>query len=65
MSLNKESLVIDKYKDVARKNPSSMAKAIRAHCVECAGGSLASVKECMIPECSLYSFRMGRRTVCE
>jgi hypothetical protein len=34
-------------------------KAIRAHCLECMGGSAKEVKRCNIPDCSLYEFRFG------
>ncbi len=36
----------------------STIKAIRAKCLECAG-STAVVKDCPIPDCPLYVFRMG------
>ena len=36
-------------------------KAIRAKCVECSGGQHKEVRECRIPECSLYPYRMGKR----
>ena len=35
-------------------------KAIRAKCIECSGGSLKEVQFCVIPECALYIFRMGK-----
>ena len=35
-------------------------KAIRAKCIECSGGSLKEVQFCVIPECALYLFRMGK-----
>jgi len=35
-------------------------KAIRAKCLECSGGSYRDVRECLIPECPLYPFRMGK-----
>ena len=36
-------------------------KAIRAHCIECSGGSTKEVKECPIAKCTLYPYRMGKR----
>lgn len=36
-------------------------KAIRAKCVDCSAGSLAEVRECVIKNCPLYPYRMGRR----
>ena len=41
------------------KVPSAL-KSIRKHCVECSGGSHAEVKRCVIPECNLYPYRMGK-----
>jgi hypothetical protein len=35
-------------------------KAIRANCIECSGGSQNEVKMCVIPECPLFPFRMGK-----
>jgi len=35
-------------------------KAIRKKCLECSCGSTYEVKKCVIPECSLYLFRMGK-----
>lgn len=36
-------------------------KAIRIHCLSCSGGSYRGVKDCNIPECSLYPYRFGKR----
>ena len=33
-------------------------KAIRAKCLDCAGG-IKAVRNCPCPECTLYSFRLG------
>ena len=35
-------------------------KAIRAKCLECSAGQPKEVRECVIPECALYSFRLGK-----
>ena len=35
-------------------------KAIRKHCLECSGGSPSEVKNCVIPECPLYQYRLGK-----
>ena len=34
-------------------------KAIRAKCIECSGGQLAEVRNCVIENCALYPYRMG------
>lgn len=34
-------------------------KAIRAKCLECSCGNNAEVRECVIPSCPLYPYRMG------
>lgn len=33
--------------------------AIRAKCVECSGGSLKEVSQCLVHKCALFPFRMG------
>ncbi len=35
-------------------------KAIRKKCLDCSGGSRAEVRECTIPDCSLYLYRLGK-----
>lgn len=35
-------------------------KAIRAKCLDCSGGSREEVKQCVIPDCPLYPFRLGK-----
>ena len=35
-------------------------KAIRAKCLDCSGGSAQEVRLCVIPECPLYPYRMGK-----
>lgn len=37
----------------------SPLKAIRAHCIECSCGSTSEVKNCVIRDCELWTFRMG------
>lgn len=34
-------------------------KAIRAKCLECSVGNVAEVRNCVIPTCPLYPYRMG------
>lgn len=34
-------------------------QAIRANCIECSGGSLVEVRECVITRCPVYPFRMA------
>ena len=41
------------------KNPSPI-KAIRKHCLECSSGSAHEVKNCIITDCPLYPFRLGK-----
>lgn len=36
------------------------AKAIRAKCLDCSCGSQKEVRECVIPDCPLYPYRMGK-----
>lgn len=35
-------------------------KAIRAYCLECSGGQPSEVRNCLIVECPLYSYRFGK-----
>ncbi len=41
-------------------HPESAAKAIRAKCVDCAGGSETEVRKCVAYDCPLWPYRMGR-----
>lgn len=36
-------------------------KAIRAKCLDCSNGQIGEVRECVIPDCPLYPYRMGMR----
>lgn len=40
--------------------PRNPVKAIRAHCIECSGGSPKAVGDCPSAQCALFDFRMGR-----
>jgi len=40
--------------------PTTVLKAIRAKCVDCSGGSHAEVAGCLVKNCALYPFRMGK-----
>jgi hypothetical protein len=40
--------------------PMSQGEAIRAHCVDCAGGSADEVQKCMALKCPSWPFRMGK-----
>lgn len=51
-----EDPVIDKYRSKVR-NP---ATAIRAYCVNCMGGSVASIRDCASLLCPLWNFRNGK-----
>ncbi|MAT59750.1 MAG: hypothetical protein CMF23_17390 [Ignavibacteriae bacterium] len=35
-------------------------KAIKKHCLECSGNSKKEVRECLINNCPLYPYRMGK-----
>ncbi len=39
--------------------------AVRAKCMDCAGGSCAEVRECVLVDCPLFPYRMGHRPVFE
>lgn len=36
-------------------------KSIRAHCLDCCGGSPQEVRLCPVENCPLYPYRMGHR----
>ena len=35
-------------------------KAIKKHCLECSGNSKKELRECVINNCPLYPYRMGK-----
>jgi len=40
-------------------------RAIRAKCLDCSGGSAQEVRLCVIRDCPLYPYRLGKRPVIE
>lgn len=38
----------------------AILRAVRLKCLDCSGGSEKEVRECVIPSCALYPFRMGK-----
>lgn len=40
-------------------HPESPIEAIRAHCVQCSGGSVGEARKCQSLGCPLWAFRMG------
>ena len=36
-------------------------KAIRKKCLDCTCGQVIEIRECLVIECALYPYRMGRR----
>ncbi|MEC4681649.1 MAG: hypothetical protein VST67_13265 [Nitrospirota bacterium] len=40
-------------------------KAIRAKCMYCCAGQVKEIRECPIPECALWPYRMGKRPITE
>jgi hypothetical protein len=38
----------------------SPLKAIKAHCLDCSGGSRKEVQGCEIADCPLYPYRLGK-----
>ena len=43
----------------AQDRPKTRGKALRAKCIDCAGGSPSEVRKCTATECALWPFRMG------
>ena len=44
---------------LALGHPTSPIKAIRAHCVDCSGGSSSEARKCTVIDCPLWPMRMG------
>lgn len=42
------------------KNNLTPIKAIRKHCLDCSGGSVAEVRNCIVTDCPLYQYRLGK-----
>jgi hypothetical protein len=40
--------------------PTPALKAICTKCLDCFGGSAAEVADCLVKNCALYPFRMGK-----
>lgn len=40
-------------------------KSIRKKCLDCSGGSRKEVRECMLTDCPLHPFRMGKNPNCK
>ena len=38
----------------------SPVKAIKQHCLECSGGSKKEVRLCVITDCPLHPYRLGK-----
>lgn len=38
----------------------TVMKAIKKKCLDCCCGDLKTVKECPIPDCPLYIYRLGK-----
>jgi len=36
-------------------------KAIRLKCLDCTVGQVKEIRECLIKDCTLYPYRMGKR----
>jgi len=35
-------------------------KAIRAKCIDCCAGQVAEVRKCVMPDCPIFPFRLGK-----
>jgi len=52
--------IIDLIKIRKIKMHLTPVKAIKKHCLDCSGGSKKEVRECIITDCPLYPYRMGK-----
>jgi hypothetical protein len=48
------------FKGVNKMKNLTPLKTIRKFCIECSCGSASEVKKCIITNCALYNFRMGK-----
>ena len=55
---NPAFLSVETLKDLG--HPTAPMRAIRAHCVECCGGSYAEANKCTATGCTLWPYRMGK-----
>jgi hypothetical protein len=54
-------LLVFNYKNKGIKEMHlSPVKAIKKHCLDCSGNSKKEVRECIIQDCPLYPFRLGK-----
>lgn len=44
---------------MAQRDAETLLRAIRAHCLDCMGGSREQVAKCNCTRCSLHQHRMG------
>ena len=44
---------------ITHPSPLRPLKAIRKKCLDCSGYSIKEVKYCVIPDCTLWPYRMG------
>lgn len=51
----------EKYKGVEKMKILTPIKAIRKKCLDCSGGQYSEVRNCLDTECSLYTYRLGKR----
>lgn len=40
--------------------PTPVLKSIQAKCLDCSGGSKSEVRHCVVQNCMLYPFRLGK-----
>jgi len=54
-----EKVKLDLIMDKQNKRLTPL-KSIRAKCLDCSSGQTSEVRNCLMPECALYSFRFGK-----
>lgn len=58
MPLNEQATMLMFYQQHGTlQRPTSTARAIRAFCKACVGGSISRVKACSVRHCALWDFR--------
>lgn len=53
--------LIENGADVVKTIRLTPVRAIRFHCLQCCAGQVKEIRECNIPRCALYPYRLGKR----
>ena len=60
MSASTDSDRMQKALGAMGHQPEPALKAIRRKCLDCSGGSLTEIADCLVQQCPLFPFRLGK-----